>query len=234
MTTTWTLTAGQALQRAYLLLGVLTAPDYALTPFQVTQGLTVMNGVLQAMQTAGSNVFRQTPTALVVSAGIPTVPIPNDVVGIEEARWVVSSSPLYERPLGRFQWIDYMQLPTKNASGPPTIFMFDYQVDSTQLYVWPVTPIPGTINCTVSRRAADSLTQSAAIDLPKEWMLGFTYMLADALMDDQGLAEMDPATAQRVAGHAKYWKDQLENFDRPTSVFFRAYGQPNSPRLRRY
>lgn len=234
MSTTWDLTAGQVLQRSYLMLGQLTVPDYALSPFQVTQGLTVMNGVLQAMQTAGGNVFRQTPTALTVTAGGQTVAIPNDVVGIGEARWVVSLSPLYERPLGRFQWIDYMQLPTKNAQGAPTIFMFDYQVDSTQLYIWPVPTVPGTINCTVSRRAADSLTQADAVDLPKEWLLGFTYLLADALMDDQGMAEMDGSTAQRIKEHALYWKAQLENFDRPTSVFLRPYGQPNSPRLRRY
>jgi len=75
------------------------------------------------------------------------------------------------------------------------------------------------------RRANDVAAYNDVIDLPSEWMLGFTYMLADALMDDQGVAAADPATAQRITGHAAYWKDQLENFDRPTSVKIKPWGK---------
>ena len=136
-------TAGVALTRAYQLLGQLTPPGYAMDARQASRGLIVLNSVLQSMQSFGPNVFRQTLTSLTVSAGVATVPVPGDVVGIIEARWVVSTVPLYERVLGRFQWVDYQSLPTKNAPGPPTLFMFDYQQDYTQLYVWPVPTISG-------------------------------------------------------------------------------------------
>lgn len=225
MSVTWTQTIGGALQRAYLMIGCLAPPTYTMSDFQLTQGLTVANGVLQALQTEGANVFRQTPTSLTVTAGTPTVPIPNDVVGIEEARWVQSTNPLYERPLGRFQWAQYMQLPNKNAQGAPSIFMFDYQRDTTQLYAWPVNQTSGTINCTTIRRANNVLAVGDAIDLPPEWMLGFDYMLADALMDDQGIAQADPATAQRITGHAQFWKQKLLDFDRPTSVTIKPWGK---------
>jgi len=224
MSVTWTITIGEALQRAYVMLGNL-EPPYALSDFQLAQGLTVANGVLKGLQVSGPNVFRQTPTALTVSANVATVPVPNDVMGIEEARWVVQTSPIYERPLGRYQWVEYFQLPNKTSQGPPSIFMFDYQRDSTQLYAWPVSTVSGTINCTTVRRANDVAAYNDVIDLPSEWMLGFTYMLADALMDDQGVAAADPATAQRITGHAAYWKDQLENFDRPTSVKIKPWGK---------
>lgn len=229
-----TQTAGTALTRAYMILGQLTPPSYTLSDGQLSRGIIVLNGVLQSMQAFGPNVFRQTLTALTVSAGSRTVPVPGDVVGIEEARWVISMTPSYERQLGRFQWVDYMQLPTKDAQGPPTLFMFDYQQDSTQLYVWPVTTIAGTINCTTVRRATEIVDQTTVVDLPPEWNLALDYLTADALMDDQGMAEMDPATAERIKGHALYWNQRLNDFDRPTSVFLRRYGQPNSGRFRRY
>lgn len=225
MAVTWTLNAEQALQRAYLMIGSLTSPDYTLSDFQQAQGLTVANAVLKSMMTWGANVFRQFPQTLTLTAGSPTVPIPNDVVGIEEARWVQSLNPLYERPLGRFQWIDYMNLPTKNAPGNPTIFMFDYQVDSTQLYIWMVPQTTGTINCTVIRRANDLTSLTDPIDLPSEWIEGYTYLLADALVDDQGLADMNPGNVEHIKERAIYWSDKLQNFDRPTSVFLRPWGK---------
>lgn len=231
MATNWTLTAGQVLQRSYLMLGQLNAPDYVLSDFQLAQGLNVMNGVLQGLQVDGGSVFRQTPTTLTVSAGVPTVPIPNDVLGIEEARWV--QSPTFDRVLGRFQWVQYFQLPNKNAPGTPTVFMFDYQRDSTQLYVWMVSTVAGQINCTTIRRANNVSAIGDVIDLPSEWILGLTYLVADAIMDDQGMAEMDPATAERIKGHALFWKAKLEDFDRPTSVFLQPYGKSRRQYYRR-
>lgn len=221
-----------ALTRSYQMLGQLTPPDYTMSNDQVTRGTIAINGVLQSMQSFGPNVFRQTQVALTVTAGVATVPIPDDVVGIIEARWVQSSS--FERVLGRFQWVDYMSLPTKQASGAPTIFMFDYQNDSTQLYVWMVSPTNGTINASVTRRATELINLSDVVDLPPEWMQALNYLVADALMDDQGMAEQDPATADRIKMHAAFWNKQLLDFDRPSSVFMRPFNRQNSGRLRKY
>jgi len=222
---TWTLTAGESLQRSYMMLGQLNAPDYEMTDFQLAQGLTVQNGVLQGLQVDGGNVFRQTPLSLTCAAGSPTVPIPNDVLGIEEARWQQSST--FDRVMGRFQWVQYWQLPNKTAPGnSPSIFMFDYQRDATQLYIWQVPTVSGTINCTVTRRALNVSAIGDIIDLPPEWSIGFQYLVADALMDDQGMAEQDAQTAERIKGHALFWRAKLEDFDRPTSIFLKAYNSP--------
>lgn len=208
------------------MLGSLTPPNVP-SAYQMTQGIIVANGLMKALQTDGPNLFRQTPTALTVAAMSPTVPIAPYVAGIEEARWLVSPAPnQYERPLGRFSWIDYFNLPNKlSAASSPSLYMFDRQRGATQLYIWPVAQVGGIINCTLVRTADDINIPSDPIDVPSEWILGFTYMLADALMEDQGLALADPATAQRISGHAKLWWDKLDNFDRPTSVFIRPYGK---------
>lgn len=228
-TVTWTLTAGEAVTRAFRMLGQL-EPPWVPTADQMTQGIIQANGLLKSLQTDGPNVFRQTPTSLTVAAMSPTVPVSPYVVGIEEARWVVTPAPnLYERPLGRFQWMQYMQLPNKlSAAGAPSVWMFDRQVSTTQMYIWPVTQQAGTINCTTVRTANDITAASDPIDLPSEWILGFTYMLADGLMDDQGVAAADPETAARISGHAKLWWAKLDDFDRPTSVFVLPWGKRGS------
>ncbi len=219
-------TAGTALSRAYMMLGQLTPPAYTMSPDQEARGIVVLNGVLQSMQSFGPNVFRQTLATLTVSANTPTVPVPGDVVGIIEARWVQSAT--FDRVLGRFQWVDYQSLPNKMAQGPPTTFMFDYQQDFTQLYVYPVPTISGTIHCSTTRRATEVLDQTTEIDLPPEWALAIDYLLADALMDDQGMADQDAATAERIKARALYWNAKLLDFDRPTSVFLRPYGKQNN------
>lgn len=223
-----------ALSRAYQMLGQLTPPAYTMSADQIARGTIVINGVLQSLQSFGPNVFRQTPISLTLTPGVATVSVPDDVVGIIEMRWVQSQVPLYERQLGRFQWVDYMSLPTKNAPGNPTIFMFDYQNDSTQLYLWMVNQMGGTLNGSVTRRASELVNLTDSIDLPPEWQLAMDYLTADALMDDQGMAEMDPATADRIKTHALYWHGRLNDFDRPSSVFMRPYGRQNSGRLRKY
>ena len=74
MSVTWTLTAGEAVTRAYRMLGLLVFP-WVPSADQMTQGLIQANGLLKAMETAGINVFRQTPISLTVTAMSPTVPI---------------------------------------------------------------------------------------------------------------------------------------------------------------
>jgi hypothetical protein len=222
---TWTLSIGEAVTRAYRRLGVLT-PPYVPSADQMTQGLIEANATLKAMQTAGINVFRQTQISLTTTPGQNTVAISPYIAGIEDCRLVVTPAPnLYERLLGRYTYSDYMSLPNKLAQGSPTVWMFDRQVSTTQLYISRIPITPMMLNCTVARTATDMLMPSDPIDLPSEWVEGYIYILADAFMDDFGVAAADQATAQRISGHAQYWKQRLEDFDRPTSVFVRPWGR---------
>jgi hypothetical protein len=208
-------------------------PPYSLSDFQTAQGIQVLNELLKALgKVEGINIFRQTQVSLPVAALSRTVPIVPYVTAIQEARWVISPGPpSVERPLGPYAYADYQMLPNKDSQGTPAIFAFDRQNTMTQLYVWPVAQFSGTINATVGRVASDIFLTTDFVDFPDEWNLGLTYMLADALMDDQGVAASDPATAQRIITHAALWKQKLDDSDRPTSIFFRPYGHAASNRF---
>ena len=209
------------------MLGLLT-PPWVPSDDQMTQGLLQLNALLKALGAGDAiNVFRRTPISLTVAAMSPTVPIDPYIVGVIEARWVVTPPPnLYERPMGEFQWAQYFQLPNKlSPVQTPSIWMFDRQQDATQLYIWPVAQNGGTINATVGRLANDVTLPSDPIDLPSEWLLGFEYGLANSLMDDQGVAAADQATAQRIAGLAAQWHQKIADFDRPTSIFIKPFGR---------
>ena len=235
MSVSWSLTAGQAVSRAFRMLGLLT-PPWVPSDDQMTQGLLQLNALLKALGAGDAiNVFRRTPISLPVASGSNTVPIDPYVVGLIEARWVVTPGgpQEYERPMGEFTWSQYWMLPNKNAAttAGPSVVMFDRQQDATQFYIWPPYLGSGTINATVGRTANDINLPSDPIDLPSEWILGFVYGLANALMDDQGVAAADQATAQRIAGLAAQWHKKIADFDRPTSIFIKPFGRKGAGRF---
>lgn len=236
MTTTWSLTAGQLIARAYRILGNLT-PPWAPTDDQMTQGIISLNGMLKGWQNDGINLFRQTQLSLTIPVGVgyfgnPFIITPK-VMNFEEGRWVVQPAPnLYERPLGVYSYIDYMNLPNKlsQASSGPSVVCFDRQVSTSGLYIWPLPTNGGTLNCTVARTVNDVNLASDPVDFPDEWTEGGIYNLADRLMDDSAMAAADPQTAQRIQTHAVAFYEKLLNFDRPDSIYVRPWGRKGSGR----
>lgn len=222
MSITFDLTAGGAVQRAYRMLGNL-SPPWAPSDDQETQGLIVLNTLLKGLEAEGISLFRQTQVSLAIPALAQTVVFPLFNMGLEEVRWVVTPAPnLYEQTLGALTYVQFQQLPNKlSQAARPTTYMYDRQTTSAQLWLWPLANQGGTINCTVGRIANDVLQSTDQIDLPSEWTIAIVYMLADALMDDQGVAAADPQTAQRIAGRAVFWRQKMLDFDRPYSVFIR-------------
>ena len=237
MSTTFTLTTGQMVTRAYRLIGALT-PPWTPTDDQMNEGIIALNLMLKGMQADGINLFRQTQLSLTVGAmqGLPTtigtpISVSPLILGLEEARVVIQPSPnIYERPLGIYSYIDYMNLPNKqsNTTSGPSVICFDKQVNQSYFYIWPLATNGCTINCTVARTVNDSLVPSDPVDAPIEWNEGLTYSLADRLMEENGVAAADPATAQRITQHAAAFYDKLLNFDRPASVFVRPWGKKGS------
>lgn len=234
MSTTWSLNAGQLITRAYRILGNLT-PPWTPSEDQMTQGIIALNALLKSDQMDGINLYRQTQLSLTIPAGIGYAGNPFQItpliMGFEEGRWVITPAPnLYERPLGVYSYIDYMNLPNKlsQASSGPSIVCFDKQVNASNLYMWPLPTNGGTLNCTVARTVNDVNEPSDPLDFPTEWSGGMIYALADWLMDDQGVAAADPATAQRITEHAVAFYAKGLNFDRPTSIFVRPWGKRGS------
>lgn len=237
MSTTFTLTAGEMITRAFRLIGCLT-PPWTPSDDQMEEGIVALNLMLKGMQADGVNLYRQTQISIPVGVGqglpatlgtpISVTPL---VMGLEDARLVIQPSPnLYERPLAIYSYGDYMNLPNKQAASSPSVICIDKQVGATYLYIWPLSATGCTINASVARTVNDVTAAADAVDAPPEWMEGLTYSLADRLMEENGVAAADPATAQRITTHAAVFYQKLLSFDRPTSVYVRPWGRKGSGR----
>lgn len=231
MTTTFALTAGQLITKAYRIIGGLT-PPWTPSDDQMTQGILSLNAMLKGWQADGINLYRQTQISMAIAAGqgCPGNPysITPQIMGLEEARLVITQSPnLNERPLGVFSYIDYMNLPNKQSSNTtgPSVIMFDKQVSQSNIYIWPLASNGCTLNATVARMVNDVNLPQDPIDFPSEWTEGAMYNLADRMMNDSGVRAADPVTAEDITGHAITFYTKLLNFDRPDSVFVRPWGK---------
>lgn len=236
MSTNWSLNAGQLITQAYRKLGQLT-PPYTPSEDQMSQGIITLNALLKAWQVDGISLYRQEQISLTIPTGVGYAGNPFDItpliLSLEEARWVITPAPnLYERPLGIYGYIDYMNLPNKLAtSQSPSIICFDKQSTSSGIYLWPLPTFGGTLNCTVGSTVTDVNTPQDPVDFPTEWTEGAIYNLADRLMDDNGVAAADPATAQRITEHAALFRSKFLDFDRPNSIMVRPWGRAGSSRL---
>jgi hypothetical protein len=223
------------LTRAYRLIFGESATSFGggLTPDQTTQGLFAANLMLKGWQADGVNLFRRTQASYSIPplGGTPMQPFalnPN-VISVMEARCVVTPAPnLYERPMGEFSYVKYMQLPNKYnpiLTGP-SVWMYDRQQAGSFLYVYPPPANGCTINASVGRIAADIDSLQSNVDLPQEWLETFVYNLADTLLDDDATADAAGAaqTAERITKRAMVLKEKLLNFDRPPTVGMQSYG----------
>jgi len=224
--------------RAYRRLGVLPAGG-APTSDQMTQAIICYNSMAVALQANGPSLYRQLQVSWTIPTGVgyPGSPYiaPMQLMGLEEARVVVTPAPnLFEREMGVVPYLDYMQLPNKLQTANQSVQVcIDKQTTQTNLYFWPLPTYGQTVNATVVRQVNSVSLPTDPIDFPIEWLEGLSYMLADRLMDDEGVAAADEATADRIVKHAVAFQADLLNFDRPTSVFIRPWGRAGTSRFYR-
>lgn len=234
-TVSYSLNAGQMITQAYRKLGMLPSGGVP-TADQMNQGIINLNLMLKSWQSDGINLWRLTQVPVSVSPGQGTVNNPitisPPVLNFDAARIVITPEPnLYERPMGRITYDQYMMYPNKQIAGSPSVICFDKQENISKFYIYPLFQYPGTINMTVARPVLDVTQASDTIDAPIEWQEGIVWSLADRLMDDEGMAMADPATAQRITDHAERFHEKLLNFDRPDSVYFTSYGRAGQRKI---
>jgi hypothetical protein len=228
----FTMTIAQAATRAYRLLGNL-EPPWVCSDDQIQQAIIAANLLTNGWESDGVNLWRQEQRTISVPAIARSVEITPYVLGVEQASWVVQPSPnQFKRPMGYYSYVDYFNLPNPEATSQsgPSIYMFDKQAETSMLWLWPLPTNGGTIIASVGRSVDDITSESDILDLPTEWIEAFVYNLADRLMDDQGVAAADPATAERIALHAQVLYGKMLSFDRPTSVFMRPWGRAGQGR----
>jgi hypothetical protein len=233
MSQSYQLNVGQMITKAYRLMGVVPeggVPNAA----QYAEGIDAINQILKGIQTEGANVFRQTQVSLAISAGAQSVETPNQVMGVENCRWLEGAGQVSQReiPMGQFTYDQYFTLPNRlQTTVQPSVWMFDKQTSETTIWVWPCPTYAGTINATVIRMANDVTSQTDDLDFPQEWDQGLKWILADELQDNHALALSAPAISARIERRATQWREKLKNFDRPTSIFFKPWGKRGQSRL---
>ena len=115
-------------------------------------------------------------------------------MSIEHARRVDSSSN--HIPLRVVSRNDYMSIPNKTLQAPATMVYYDPRRDDGELYVWPTgTTTEATIIIESHRPIQDFDAEGNNPDLPKEWVLAITYLLA-TLIAPQYLGGVVPASIQ--------------------------------------
>jgi hypothetical protein len=224
-------TVGQAVTRAYRLLGNL-EPPWVPSDDQMTQGMIAANLMMRGWQADGINLWRQERREITIPANTQSVEITPYVLGVEQVSWVVSPQPnYYTRPMAPYTYVDYFNLPNPLAAiGTPSVYMFDKQVNTSTLWIYPVAQFGGTVLATVARAVDAYETEQDALGVPVEWGEGYVYNLADRLMEDQAVASADPQTAARITQRAVAFYTKLLNFDRPTSVMIRPWGKAGQGR----
>lgn len=234
MSTVFPLTMMSLAQNAYRKLGMLPSGGVP-TNDQMSQAILDYNLMATSEMSDGTNLWRRQQLSLSVGAmqGVEgnLLTITPLIMDFSDARWVVTPAPnLYERPMQwDFPYSYYQNLPNKLAGSTsgPNVAVFSRQATSSDIYLWPPPAIPGTLNCTVARSINTVSSPTDVLDFPVEWWEGVTYMLADRLMEDEGLADAagGQITAQRITQHALAFQAKLLAFDRPTSVFIRPWGK---------
>ena len=235
MANSFTFSAGQLATRAYRRLGILPAGGSP-SDDQFEQFLIVYNTMALETQADAPNLFRMTQMSLTIPAniGYPGTPFvfPQIILGLADPRLVVTPQPnLYERLLAVYPYSLYMTLPNKLQQGSPSLVTIDKQVTQTNMYIWPLPTFGGTINLTVFRQVNSISQPSDPLDFPPEWWEGLSWVMADRLMDDEGVAAADQVTADRIVKHALAFQTTLENYDRPTSVIMKPWGRAGSGRM---
>lgn len=95
--------------------------------------------------------------------------------------WRVASSG-YEIPIDVVSRAEYMSIPNKTLKAPPTMVYYSPRRDSGILYVWPTgTATESTIKIDASRPIQDFDSEGNNPDLPKEWVVYITHLLATFL-----------------------------------------------------
>lgn len=215
---TGTANVRQIIRASFELLGIHNIQDadsYAMA-------MRHLNWMLKSMQTDGANLWRVSNVAINFSADQSVVTLSPNVVEINDARYVQSSS--FERKMARYEFLgEYQDLPNKLQTGSPVIYSFQKQTGAAKLYLWPVPTEACVINATVSRIIEDVTDLDENIDVPQEYTDAVIYNLAARMVEPFGIIETQPNTAKSVKSTAAALYERMINADRPSSVYMRVW-----------
>ena len=115
-----------------------------------------------------------------VATSVTTVSVPSDTLDTLDVAWRVSGRDI---ELERIPFGDYLQLNNKAQTGSrPTQYYVDRGRDGTQLYLWPIPTIEGSLAYWRVRQIQDGGDMTNTLDIPKRFyptiVSGLAYYMA--------------------------------------------------------
>ena len=129
----------------------------------------------------------------------------------------------FQRPMEQISRQEYDDLPQKDSGNTPTLFHYDPQLTTGELYIWPLLQdgLSGThkLILTVQRPIEDFDATSNNPDFPQEWYETLVYGLAARLAPK--FFPQDVAMQQRLVQTASVKLQECLSYDvEPVSSFF--------------
>jgi hypothetical protein len=219
-TTTFTVTRDDIITDALATVGVIDAGE-SLTSADRTRGAFVLNLILKSLpiETWLLWCYQDIPITLISGTASYTIGPTGTIVANRPLRiakaWRRDSNS-NDTPMVQLARADYEMLTPKNTSGIPVNYYYDPQLNNGVLYTWPVIDQSGyTMYISAQRTIEDIASTSGSstenFDLPQEWFMPLSWMLADQLSMKYTL---NLQKVQMIKQEANMWMEKMANFSR--------------------
>ena len=200
--------------------GVLDAGE-TLTSADRTRAAFTLNLILKALpiETWLLWCYNDITVPMVAGTASYTLGPSGTVVGVRPNRiakaWLRDANN-NDIPMTQLSRNDYEMLTPKDTPGIPVNYYYDPQLTNGVLYIWPViNDATYTMYVSNQRTIEDIASTSAAstqnFDLPQEWFLPLSWMLADQLSMKYSL---NLQKVQMIRQEAEMWRDKMSNYTR--------------------
>lgn len=217
-TTTYNLVASEIMDEAFDLCGV-GAEGEPVSADMYARAFRSLNMLLKALG-SHEHLWLETPQTVTLVAAQAAYVLSGKPLKARDVRRKVTSGGI-ETPLMTWPRSTYEEQPNKTTASIPTAYFFDAQRTTATLYLWPVpstaTASAMTVELIVRRKIEDIVTAGNDVDLPQEWLLALSYMLAEQLALKYGVA---PDIRSEIAQRAAAYKADMEAFDTEDASLF--------------
>lgn len=216
-TVTYNLTARKVCDYALKKIGVV-GKAQAVGADDMATAIRELEVMLKGWQVDGPNLWRRTTGSQALTANTASYDL---TVTTPHRIWSARLRHTDGRdvPLEMLTADEYDELPLKTSTGTPTSYYYDAQRANGTLYIWPVlaSVTTETVRYTYQRRFHDVGDENNDLDIPQEYLHLIGYCLADALLDDYGVAD---TIANRISARAMGLLASANGADREQVVRF--------------
>lgn len=209
------MTAGQMITTSAVMIGACD-PGESMAAEQANVGLIHLQWMLKTWQADGCPLWREFEDSIAFAATDTEHTLDPFVIDVLEARLVLDSTN--ERPLGRWEWGEWVTLPNKTSPGTPTVYTLRKGTNTIKMRLWPVPSAAYTVNYTGARVIEDITDLSQTIDVPQAWTETIYTNLAKRLISPYRI-QPTPEILD-IMQRAEQLYAGLRDMDRPASYIF--------------